>query len=457
MSTSDLLLLLRVARVLRGSDLLARLQIGRPTMSRATMMRLLKGLGNQIVMGGAARSSAYAVRRSVRGNSASLPVYQIDSQGNGVQVATLDPIYPNGCRFKVNAPFEWGVPEEWQSGLPYMLDDMRPQGFLGRHFAHAHADLLQVSPDPARWSEDDVLGVLSLLGSDVPGNLIVGEPAFRRYLQRMQEGYQPVPESQLAAAYPLLAKEALDHGVPVSSAAGEFPKFTTCRIKYGTPTQVLVKFSGNDQSAAVMRWSDLLVCEHLALESINALLSCRAAESLILQSGGRTFLEVQRFDRHGEFGRSALCSWAALEAALFGMAGATWIEGAKRALKEKMMSELTLQHITQLWHFGKLIANTDMHEGNLSFRPAFGKLELAPAYDMLPMLYAPLRGTEIPQRSFVPELPVPGEKDSWLMAAKAAQQFWQAAAGDTRISAEFRQICVDNQNQISTALQKMGS
>ncbi len=424
-------------------------------MSRATMMRLLKSLGNQIVMGGAARSSAYAVRRSVRGNADSLPVYQIDRQGRGVQVATLDPIYPNGCRFSVNALFEWDAPQEWQPGLPYMLDDMRPQGFLGQHFARSHADLLQVPHDPTRWSEDDVLGVLSILGSDVPGNLIVGEPAYRRYLQRLQEGYQPVPESQLSDVYPVLANQALDHGVPVSSAAGEFPKFTACRIKFGKPAHVLVKFSGNDQTPAVQRWADLLVCEHLALETINALLPCRAAESLILQSGQRTFLEVQRFDRHGEFGRSALCSWAALEAALFGIAGATWINAAQRLLKEKMISELTLQHITQLWHFGKLIGNTDMHEGNLSFRPVAGKLELVPTYDMLPMLYAPLRGTEIPQRSFVPELPVPAEQDSWIMAARSAQQFWQAAAGDLRISAEYRKICADNETRVAEAMQKV--
>ena len=455
MSVSDLLLLLKMARVLRGSELLARLQVRRPATSRATMMRMLKRLGNQIVMGGAARSSAYAVRRAVRGNTDSIPLYQIDRHGNGVQVATLDPIYPNGCRFSTNAQFEWSGVDEWQNGLPYPLDDMRPQGFLGRHFAHLHAELFQVAPDPARWSEDDVLGVLSILGSDTPGNLILGEPAYRRFLQRLQEGYQPVPEAQLAETYPRLAQNAMQHGVPDSSAAGEFPKFTACRIKFGKPTHVLVKFSGNEVTPDVRRWSDLLVCEHLALESINALLACRAAESLILQHGGRTFLEVQRFDRHGEFGRSALCSWAALEAALFGIAGSTWISGAQRLHKEKMISDLTLQHITQLWYFGKLTGNTDMHEGNLSFRPVSGKLEMAPAYDMLPMLYAPQRGTEIPVRSFVPELPIPAERANWIIAARAAQQFWQAAAVDERISSAFRVICAENESLLIQARQKM--
>jgi hypothetical protein len=265
----------------------------------------------------------------------------------------------------------------------------------------------------------------------------------------MQEGYAPIAETQIADSYAELARAAMEHGVPTSSAGGEFPKFTTCRIKYGKPAHVLVKFSGNAPTPDVQRWSDLLVCEHLALESINALLPIRAAESMIVQSQGRTFLEVQRFDRHGEFGRSALCSWAAIEAALFGIAGVSWITGAQSLLKEKRITEATLPQIELLWHFGKLIANTDMHEGNLSFRPVSGRLELAPAYDMLPMWYAPQRGVEIPIRKFVPELSVPAEREAWMIAASAARQFWQAASEDSRISAGFRTICADNAGKIT--------
>ena len=68
-----------------------------------------------------------------------------------------------------------------------------------------------------------------------------------------------------------------------------------------------------------------------------------------------------------------------------------------------------------LWHFGQLIANEDMHEGNLSFQPALpGEvgLRLAPVYDMLPMMYAPARGVEIAPREFTPPLPLPGNPAS---------------------------------------------
>ncbi len=59
-----------------------------------------------------------------------------------------------------------------------------------------------------------------------------------------------------------------------------------------------------------------------------------------------------------------------------------------------------------------------MHDGNLSFRPRIAQektsLELAPAYDMLPMLYAPQRGVELPPVNFAPRLPLPAEREPCL-------------------------------------------
>ncbi|CAN7269790.1 hypothetical protein LJR289_001187 [Pseudoduganella sp. LjRoot289] len=67
---------------------------------------------------------------------------------------------------------------------------------------------------------------------------------------------------------------------------------------------------------------------------------------------------------------------------------------------------------------------------------------------MLPMLYAPLRGVEIPQRSFTPALPLPSERDAWLRAANCAMAFWDEAAVDERISDAFRRVCADNGAQV---------
>ena len=97
--------------------------------------------------------------------------------------------------------------------------------------------------------------------------------------------------------------------------------------------------------------------------------------------------------------------------------------------------------IERTWWFGKLIANSDMHEGNLAFLPG---LKLAPIYDMLPMRYAPLRGGEVPPCTFAPDLPLPGESTVWSEAANAAQNFWQRCADEPRISAGFRAVCAEN-------------
>ena len=150
-----------------------------------------------------------------------------------------------------------------------------------------------------------------------------------------------------------------------------------------------------------------------------------------------------RFDRHGEFGRSPVCSWLALNAAVLGVSDHSWIAGARALLREKLVTRETADDIARIWHFGQLIGNTDMHEGNLSFRPG-PSLKLAPIYDMLPMMYAPVRGVELPQRQLAPQLPLPGERELWMQAAHAATAYWDTAGKDRRISPAFRAICKEN-------------
>jgi serine/threonine protein kinase HipA of HipAB toxin-antitoxin module len=254
----------------------------------------------------------------------------------------------------------------------------------------------------------------------------------------------------VGAAYVQKAEEVLANGEAGSSAGGEFPKFTALRMLAGQPTHVIVKFSGSDGSSGSLRWADLLVCEHIALNTVRAHLGLRAAVSRIHQAGGRTFLEVERFDRHGELGRLPLCSWSAINAALFGLGGRPWTDAADALCLRGLISAESHSQLQQLWLFGQLIANTDMHDGNLSFEPG---LQLAPVYDMLPMAYAPVRGLELPTRDFQPALPLPAEQNSWRIAASAAEHFWRAAAEDTRISPEFRILCQQNSGKIGACSQ----
>ncbi|MFZ6843079.1 type II toxin-antitoxin system HipA family toxin YjjJ [Undibacterium sp. RuTC16W] len=430
----------------QSGELLTRLGVSRPTL-----MRAIAGLDGQVVSRGRARRTTYAARRSVRGQVAPIPLYYVDEAGRTHEAGLLEPVYPEGCAMTFAKDFPWPMDDEmvdgWFRGLPYPLADMRPQGFLGRNFAHQFASILQVDEDVKRWSEDDVLHVLSVLGWDQPGNYILGEQALRRFLEAQQQGSHFLRDDEIETTYPLRAMQALNFGVAGSSAAGEFPKFTEHRLM-GVPTHVIVKFSGADGSPPEQRWSDLLVCEHLALTTIADTLQLSAAKSRLYQFGDRTFFEVDRFDRHGEFGRSGVCSWHELNFALFGGTG-SWSDGAKAMLDASYISEETSRHIHLFEHFGRLIANTDMHDGNLAFVPGLG---LAPAYDMLPMLYAPQRGVELIERKFAPALPIPRERSAWLQAAEAAAVFWHRAACDERISEEFRSISRANAAQVERLL-----
>lgn len=449
----DLVNLLRLRGRLQAGELLKALDV-----SRATLMRQVRAAGDDVIARGSARRTTYAARRALRGSKAALPLYRVDEQGGIHEIAHLDLTYPDGCAVEFLAAFGWPLDDEmqpgWFDGLPYPLQDMRPQGFLGRNFARHHAALLQAPEDPTVWSDDHALHAMSLLGTDLLGDLILGEPACRQWLERVQAGRlgrdEPlVDDAMVPQSYERLAASAMAQGLVGSSAGGEFPKFEAVRRNHdGRIQHMLVKFSGSDDSPGTQRWADLLVCEHLASQVLTTHLGIWAATSRIHRFGGRTFLEVERFDRHGLYGRSGVTSWASLNGAMFGLAGAPWVEAARRLGARGWLSADDVRLTALLWHFGHLIGNNDMHDGNLSFQPraADGRpgLQLAPAYDMLPMLYAPSRGVELPPREFRPRLPLPAERELWALAAQAAVAFWKSAAADARISSGFRAVCADN-------------
>ena len=448
-------------------------------VSVATLHRLLQERAGEVVSAGLARRCRHALRRRLRDGSPALPLATIDAQGRAHDAGQLVLVQPAGCWLPLHpfagAPWPLPKPAEgaqrdpmldaardgWWPGLPYPLQDLRPQGYLGRQLARAGHAAWGVSPDPQRWSDDDALHVLSQAGSDGSGNLIVGEPAFARWqAQRLAPG-EPLAPAALGLAYAALAEQAVAAGVAGSSAAGEFPKFPALRDQAGASTpHVLVKFSGAGGSAAELRWADLLVCEHLALQALAGLPGVAAARSGIVQHAGRTFLEVERFDRHGLWGRSPLVSLATLDATFLGQGSGDWPRLAEALVSQGLLHTACLPAVSHLWWFGRLIANTDMHTGNLSFQPiprgdaggsvAAGPLTpvparaLAPAYDMLPMTYAPLPGGEVPPRAFTPALPPPAQRTTWLAACSAAIGFWRCAACDSRISEGFRAIAAGN-------------
>jgi hypothetical protein len=71
--------------------------------------------------------------------------------------------------------------------------------------------------------------------------------------------------------------------------------------------------------------------------------------------------------------------------------------------------------------FGGLTANTDRHDGNLSFlRDARGKLTLAPVYDPAPMGLAPVAAGVL-DHAWQPEAPLPTAITEWRADVCAAR------------------------------------
>jgi hypothetical protein len=427
-------------------------------VSIPTLHRILHERGEQIVRLGTTKYARYALRRSLRGITKPTSVYMIDAQGHGSSCGAIDLLAPEGSLFDLSN-LGWPVDAEHASGvwdgLPYPLYDMRPQGYLGRNFARQIAADLDVPPDPEKWSDDNILFVLSRRGADTSGNLIIGDYAYHLWLQEVALSEPAIPQDQQAIQYAQLAAEAVRFVGGGSSAGGEFPKFTAKRALAQSATpHVIVKFSGADASVPVIRWSDLLVCEHLALQAISGNTEFAAATSRIIQSEGRTFLEVERFDRCGEFGRLPLISLASLDAAFIGLGSGDWTVLLDQLYKLSMIPESLLFDVQVLWWFGRLIGNNDMHLGNLSFQLDTKSHEkstlcLAPVYDMLPMQYAPLSGGEVPPSQFMPALPSPNQIAAWKIAYTAAVFFWESAIKDGRISVSFREICQTNLLQLN--------
>jgi hypothetical protein len=235
-----------------------------------------------------------------------------------------------------------------------------------------------------------------------------------------------------------MADSAMQGTLPGSSAGGEQPKF--CTVRDGR--QVIVKFSPAGNSPADKRSRDLLVCEHLALRTLQEA-GVAAATTRVFIEAGRVFLEVERFDRTAR-GRIGMVSLMAYDAQHIGKID-NWAATANRMASRGLMRADDAQRLRFLEAFGRLIGNTDRHYGNISLLIDDGNWRLSPAYDVLPTLYAPVNG-ELPARELATSAAAAtvDTLGEWPHARRLAHVFWQAVAADTRVTAPFRAIARTN-------------
>lgn len=421
----------RLRGALRSSAAATSAQLQSVTSaSQASVSRALGPLlaSGEVLKVGRGRSQAYVMPRRVDSTTTTgtIPITRIDSRGAAGEFGTLIPCVGGRCWVQ---EFEEPL-TELHDGLPWLLVDMRPQGFLGRSFAHSHKEL-GLADNPDHWKDDDVLKALCVAGEDLPGNLIVGEQSFARHLRA-----QPAPRTT-PGDYPTLADQAMRGALLGSFAGGEQPKFCTVRAEDGQP--VIVKFSPRGGAPADRRWADLLVCEHLALTTLREA-GIPAAVTRVFEGDGRVLLEVQRFDRTPQ-GRIGMVSLLAFDAQYIGHID-NWAASAERMVTRGLMKPQDADRLRLLEAYGQQIGNTDRHYGNISLLiDARGSWELAPAYDTLPMVYAPVAGELVPRDDFDPGRLTPSAQTLrvWNQARALAIDFWRRVVQDERISQAFRQ------------------
>ncbi len=412
-------------------------------LSQPTVSRLLTQLGNKITIIGNARSRRYTKIRDVRGLGGQFPIFKIDPEGNAHLIGTLYAVAQDH--------FLWtplNAREQLFRSLPWFIADLHPDGFVGRAFVRQLHEQLGLPPRTVDWSEDHVLSALARRGEDTMGNLVIGQESIERYFRMVRELPAPIRENAIADTYPRFAQEAVDGQPPGSSAGGEQPKFTAIVERSGAVRSVLVKFSPPVSTIEGRRWADLLICEHHALEAVqNSGIS--AAPSNIIEAGGRIFLEVVRFDRTGLLGRLPIISLRATDNEFYGFQD-NWVNAAHRMANDGRLSKEDAASLRWLSVFGSLIGNNDQHFGNISLimfddSRLYG---LAPAYDVLPMVYRPVDGA-VPSRPLTVPAIVSGAPNEWSSAVESAGRFWNQTKSDIRISEEFRTICSENYNIVN--------
>lgn len=451
-TVTDLLDLLATGEPVPAGRLVAALGVTRPVLAR-----LVAEAGDRVIRIGKARATTYAARADSDAGS-DWPLWRMRPDATLEELGALHLLrgerfqfVPAGERPNLVRPVET-VPGHFP-GLPWFLDDLRPQGFLGRTLAHRQGARLGVPDDLARWRLRDVLLAMTRTGGTGIGDLLPGRHALELALAELDAPSDAVATQDRNTRYAQWAEAALAGEDVGSSPGGEQPKFTaTVMTPDGGRHAALVKFAVADSGQSARRWADLLACEHIALHSLR-LAGFPTATSELVDAEGYTCLEVRRFDRTPDLlGRRGFVSLLALDAAFVGDGARDWSLAAERLAALGWITPGTATDVARLYWFGRLIGNSDMHPGNLGFHLVdAGPLDLAPAYDMLPMSLAPSRtGAVRPAAPIRPEAPDrAGQVPHIAWAADVATGFWERVATSERVrETALREVAMRNRDVV---------
>jgi hypothetical protein len=131
-------------------------------------------------------------------------------------------------------------------------------------------------------------------------------------------------------------------------------------------------------------------------------------------------------------------SLRALDAEFVGDASAPWPSLVSRLAAEGHVETDAVAGAALLWAFGTLIGNTDMHAGNLSFVSRHGRpYQLAPAYDVLPMGFAPRSGGALVNTLLPASLSASVDGETWRAALNLAERFFTMLSDCAGFSSSF--------------------
>ena len=299
-----------------------------------------------------------------------------------------------------------------------------PSGFLGRQTAHAVAADLQL-PDSLRdWSDDHCAAYLLARGWNLAGDLVFSDAALAQLMEF--RSVAPTASGLKLELYRQMTSNMKGSAVG-SSAGGEQPKFLAYTEDRG---HVLVKFA-----ALGTRMAELLRMENVALDCLRGT-GVPCATTHFVEHAGYAYLEVERFDRPGAHGRVGMVSAGALDDEIFGQRD-SWSQFADRCEARRLLGAEQARRLHIMAAYSELIGNSDRHFENISLLlDGTGDVcDVAPAYDILPMKYAPIGAGVAPDLSpMAPKLGSIGARAGvWNAAGRAAEEFWATCRGDERI------------------------
>jgi HipA-like C-terminal domain len=425
------------ALLARGEPLTAARLAAATQKSTSSISLAVQKLGERVHRIGAARSTRYALKKDISGLAAQQALLWngLDIEGNMPQPwGELTYLYGDWLHVK-SENHSWLT----QGKLPWFLTPLRPLGFLGRELARSRQDF---PPDPDRWSLEQILYVAIDKVDDVSG-------AF--FFNSIEATSWSAPETAngLAQHYDQLAQQVGASLPAGSSAAGEQPKFLVNRRSTGW---FLIKFSPPRDTPFGERWNAMLLLEKLAL-NILQVHGIPSANTQIIQSTKRTYLQSQRFDRNVDHQMRHVVPIAALHDEFVDGSWANWVKTSEALAKKGLITTGELSQVASIFAFGHYIGNTDMHSGNLSFYVddvITPKIRLAPVYDMLPMMWRPdIHQGALSDSPVRPQLMPTGFIAEQAQAREWAIEFWERAA-QLDIGADLQSASLESARRLKT-------